>query len=117
MPDKDFGGADRGASSRSGPVQFEKEENDPFGLDAFLKEVKTAERKRPNEDDRRNDRLDYYLGAILLILKYIIIYRAYMIFITYQSHDLIFESEFDERYTVKQGSANQIFYVWIFSIW
>lgn len=56
VPDKDFGGADRGASSRSGPVQFEKEENDPFGLDAFLKEVKTAERKRPNEDDRRNDR-------------------------------------------------------------
>ena len=71
MPDKDFGGADRGASSRSGPVQFEKEENDPFGLDAFLKEVKTAERKRPNEDDRRNDRLDYYLWAILLILYFL----------------------------------------------
>jgi len=56
VPDKDFGGADRGASSRSGPVQFEKEENDPFGLDAFLNTVKTAERKRPNEDERRNDR-------------------------------------------------------------
>ena len=55
VPDKEFSGADRGASGRSGPVQFEKEE-DPFGLDAFLDTVKTAERKRPNEDDRRNDR-------------------------------------------------------------
>lgn len=60
MPDKDFGGADRGASSRSGPVQFEKEENDPFGLDAFLNTVKTAERKRPNEDERRNDRSAWF---------------------------------------------------------
>lgn len=59
MPDKEFSGADRSASSRAGPVQFEKEENDPFGLDAFLDTVKTAERKRPNEDDRRkDDRLD-----------------------------------------------------------
>lgn len=53
VPDKEFSGADRGASGRSGPVQFEKEENDPFGLDAFLDTVKTAERKRPNDDDRR----------------------------------------------------------------
>jgi len=56
VPDKEFSGADRGASGRSGPVQFEKEENDPFGLDAFLDTVKTAERKRPNDDDRRGDR-------------------------------------------------------------
>jgi len=56
VPDKEFSGADRGVSGRSGPVQFEKEENDPFGLDAFLDTVKTAERKRPNDDDRRGDR-------------------------------------------------------------
>ena len=55
VPDKEFSGADRGVSGRSGPVQFEKEEADPFGLDAFLDTVKTAERKRPNDDDRRKD--------------------------------------------------------------
>jgi len=56
VPDKEFSGADRGASSRSGPVQFEKEEQDPFGLWAFLDTVKTADRKRPNEEERRSDR-------------------------------------------------------------
>jgi SNW domain-containing protein 1 len=58
VPDKEFSGADQGVSSRSGPVQFEKEEADPFGLDAFLDTVKTAERKRPNDDDRRKDDRD-----------------------------------------------------------
>jgi len=40
--------------SRSGPVQFEKEENDPFGLDAFLDTAKRAS-KRGNEEDRRKE--------------------------------------------------------------
>lgn len=41
-PDKDFSGVDRSqpAQAHSGPVQFEKEEEDPFGLDAFLQEAK-----------------------------------------------------------------------------
>lgn len=40
-PDKDFSGVDRSKAptERSGPVEFEKEE-DPFGLDAFLTQAK-----------------------------------------------------------------------------
>jgi len=58
VPDKGFSGAtDRAAagSSRSGPVQFTREEEDPFGLDhldQFLKEAKKTSGKRNNEDDR-----------------------------------------------------------------
>lgn len=45
VPDKEFSGADRSAqSARSGPVQFEKEE-DPFGLDQFLNMAKRTKRK------------------------------------------------------------------------
>merc|ERR1719189_161060 len=59
VPDKDFSGTDRaGGSSRSGPVQFEKEaQDDPFGLDAFLDTAKRAS-KRSTEDDRRKDDRD-----------------------------------------------------------
>jgi SNW domain-containing protein 1 len=59
VPDKDFSGADRTAgSSRSGPVQFEKEaQDDPFGLDAFLDTAKRAS-KRDKDDDRRKDDRD-----------------------------------------------------------
>lgn len=56
MPDKEFSGTDRNAT-RSGPVQFEKEEEDPFGLDRFLTEAKRAS-KRPKEDRRKDDRKD-----------------------------------------------------------
>jgi len=58
VPDKEFTGTDRGASNRAGPVQFEKEEQDPFGLWAFLDKAKGGDKKRPNdaEDDRRSDR-------------------------------------------------------------
>ncbi|KAG8237411.1 hypothetical protein J437_LFUL016227 [Ladona fulva] len=51
IPDKDFSGTDRSAAaaSRSGPVQFEKEEEDPFGLDQFLTQAKRAATKRPKE--------------------------------------------------------------------
>ncbi|XP_071449895.1 puff-specific protein Bx42 [Hetaerina americana] len=51
VPDKDFSGTDRSAAaaSRSGPVQFEKEEEDPFGLDQFLTQAKRAASKRPKE--------------------------------------------------------------------
>jgi SNW domain-containing protein 1 len=52
VPDKEFSGTDRTAT-RSGPVQFEKEEEDPFGLDQFLTQAKRAS-KRPKDDrDRR----------------------------------------------------------------
>jgi SNW domain-containing protein 1 len=55
VPDKEFSGTERGGGmSRSGPVQFEKEELDPFGLDAFLDTAKRAS-KRNNEEDRRKE--------------------------------------------------------------
>ena len=56
-PDKEFSGTDR-LATRAGPVQFEKEklEEDPFGLDQFLKQAKRSS-KRP-KDDRRDDTRD-----------------------------------------------------------
>lgn len=56
VPDKDFSGTDRsggGGGARSGPVQFEKEE-DPFGLDQFLSQAKRASKRK--EPERRDDR-------------------------------------------------------------
>ena len=40
-PDKDFAGVDRsggGGPSRDGPVQFEKQSDDPFGMNKFITE-------------------------------------------------------------------------------
>lgn len=58
VPDKEFSGTDRGGSSRVGPVQFYKEEDDPFGLDQFLTQAKKAQgsSKRTAKDDRREDK-------------------------------------------------------------
>lgn len=62
VPDKGFSGADSraGGSSRSGPVQFQREEEDPFGLDhldQFLKKAKETSGKRgANDEDRDRDR-------------------------------------------------------------
>lgn len=53
VPDKEFSGTDRTAG-RSGPVQFEKEE-DPFGLDQFLSQAKRA-REPEKRDDSRDKR-------------------------------------------------------------
>ncbi|CAG9838677.1 unnamed protein product [Diabrotica balteata] len=56
VPDKEFGGTDRSGAGRSGPVQFEKEE-DPFGLDQFLSQAKRAsKRKEPEKRDDRDKR-------------------------------------------------------------
>jgi len=57
VPDKEFSGTDRssGSGQRAGPVQFEKDEEDPFGLDQFLDTAKRAS-KRPSEDSSRKDR-------------------------------------------------------------
>lgn len=56
VPDKEFSGTDRtGQSSRSGPVQFEKEE-DPFGLDQFLTMAKKAHKRK---DDIKQSTSDY----------------------------------------------------------
>lgn len=46
-PDKDFSGVDRAQATgpRSGPVEFERETTDPFGLDKFLSDAKSG-RKR-----------------------------------------------------------------------
>lgn len=58
MPDKEFSGTDRSVASRSGPVQFEKDEEDPFGLDQFLTQAKRAS-KRPKDDrEKRTDDRD-----------------------------------------------------------
>ncbi|XP_074631241.1 SNW domain-containing protein 1-like [Acropora palmata] len=43
QPDREFAGTDR-TQRRDGPVQFEKEEEDPFGLDKFLTEAKKGKR-------------------------------------------------------------------------
>ncbi|EDW86190.1 uncharacterized protein Dwil_GK16274 [Drosophila willistoni] len=61
VPDKQFSGTSRdpdGASgaARSGPVEFEKEE-DPFGLDQFLNMAKKAP-KRPEEKHERSNQSD-----------------------------------------------------------
>ena len=58
MADKGFAGTERGGegaagSSRTGAVQFEKEE-DPFGLDQFLDTAKRASGKRSKDDDERS---------------------------------------------------------------
>lgn len=61
VPDKEFSGTDRSAqNARSGPVQFEKEE-DPFGLDQFLNLAKKAQKRSKDEpssssSDRDKDR-------------------------------------------------------------
>jgi SNW domain-containing protein 1 len=48
VPDKGFSGADP-SQRRNGPVQFEREPDDPFGLNlGFLTDAKKA--KRPTED-------------------------------------------------------------------
>lgn len=63
VPDKEFSGTDR-STTRSGPVQFEKDEEDPFGLDQFLKQAKrasssttsTTTKRKDDRDQRRDDR-------------------------------------------------------------
>lgn len=50
VPDKEFSGSDRRQRNLEGPVQFEE---DPFGLDKFLKEAKQcAGSKRPSDSSR-----------------------------------------------------------------
>nr|CAD7454627.1 unnamed protein product [Timema tahoe] len=55
VPDKEFTGTDRSGATRSGPVQFEKDEEDPFGLDQFLNQAKRAS-KRPKDDRADRDK-------------------------------------------------------------
>ena len=49
VPYKEFSGTDRNAERRSGPVQFEKED-DPFGLDLFLTEAKRGTVPKRKDD-------------------------------------------------------------------
>nr|XP_034324432.1 SNW domain-containing protein 1 [Crassostrea gigas] len=51
VPDRGFAGTDRN-SRREGPVQFEQEEEDPFGLGQFLEEAKRGDNKRKADDSR-----------------------------------------------------------------
>ncbi|XP_028409774.1 SNW domain-containing protein 1-like [Dendronephthya gigantea] len=53
QPDKEFAGTDRNVR-RDGPVQFERDEEDPFGLDKFLTEAKKAGKR--TADDPRGSR-------------------------------------------------------------
>lgn len=56
VPDKEFSGTDRTAqNSRSGPVQFEKEE-DPFGLDQFLNMAKKAPKRKEDKPQDYKDK-------------------------------------------------------------
>lgn len=56
VPDKEFSGTDRsGGNARTGPVQFEKEE-DPFGLDQFLNMAKKAPKRKEDDRDKNNDK-------------------------------------------------------------
>lgn len=55
VPDRGFAGTDRNAR-REGPVQFEQEEEDPFGLGQFLEQAKRGDKR--NADDSRSSR-DY----------------------------------------------------------
>lgn len=56
VADKGFQGTEGGeGSSRSGPVQFEKEADDPFGLDAFLDTAKKASKRKDEDGDRRRE--------------------------------------------------------------
>ena len=48
QPDKEFSGTDRN-TRRDGPVQFERDEEDPFGLDKFLTEAKRAGKRTADE--------------------------------------------------------------------
>lgn len=58
VPDKDFSGTDRsGANPRTGPVQFEKEE-DPFGLDQFLNMAKKAPKRKDQPSTSSQDHKD-----------------------------------------------------------
>lgn len=51
-PDKGFSGADYGKGGEGGAVQFEREgeEADPFGLDAFLSDVRAGRKKGALDD-------------------------------------------------------------------
>ncbi|XP_050530907.1 puff-specific protein Bx42-like isoform X2 [Daktulosphaira vitifoliae] len=60
VPNKEFSGTDRDfkTSGRSGPVQFEKhqQEEDPFGLDQFLTQAKHASKRAQPQTDREKRR-------------------------------------------------------------
>lgn len=57
VPDRGFAGTDRN-SRREGPVQFEQEEEDPFGLGQFLEEAKRGDNKRKADDSRSSREYD-----------------------------------------------------------
>ena len=56
VPDKGFAGADR-SQKRDGPVQFERDDEDIFGLNEFLDAAKKGA-KRPAAEDSRGSRYD-----------------------------------------------------------
>ncbi|CAG2108584.1 unnamed protein product [Medioppia subpectinata] len=55
-PDKEFAGTDH-STRREGPVQFERqEEEDPFGLDKFLTEVKKSSKRSENSETKSSSK-------------------------------------------------------------
>lgn len=53
--DKDIDFSSERAGGRSGPVQFERAEEDPFGLDQFLTQAKRAPTKRSRDEKPRGE--------------------------------------------------------------
>lgn len=47
--------ADESLTSRSGPIEFERQEEDPFGLDQFLTQAKRAPTKRARDERTKDD--------------------------------------------------------------
>lgn len=54
-PDKEFSGVDR-SHTRDGPVQFERDEEDPFEIGKFLQEAKRGGGKRADKSDKDYDK-------------------------------------------------------------
>ena len=61
MSAKQFSGTNNEATaSRPGPIQFEKDEEDPFGLNEFLQQAKQTSKRGCDDDGGRPNQCDYW---------------------------------------------------------
>jgi SNW domain-containing protein 1 len=56
VPDRGFEGAEGSAPRGSGPVQFEKDQEDVFGLDKLLADVKAGSKRSGDKEDKSSKR-------------------------------------------------------------
>ena len=56
MPDKGFAGADESAGRGSGPVQFEKDGDDIFGIDKLLTDAKRGSKRGGDEKSEKSEK-------------------------------------------------------------